>query len=68
MVVTWDLDTGQVVSNKNFDIFLKGFKKHSDWDGSTLLKQVRDQEFNPNSLDEYPANSTDYEDEKKQRL
>ena len=42
MVVTWDLDTGLVASNKNFDIFLKGFKKHSDWDGSTLLKQVRD--------------------------
>lgn len=38
IVVTWDLNTGKVIGSKEFNINLRGFKKHTDWNGSTLLK------------------------------
>ena len=67
IVVSWDLDTGKVINSKEFNINIKGFKKHSDWNGSTLLKQVRDQTFDLNNSDDYPADSTEYQEEIKAR-
>ena len=62
MTVTWDLNTGLVTDSREFRVDLQGFKKHSDWNGATLLKQVRQQSFD--AADEVAES----EDERRARL
>lgn len=38
IIVTWDMNTGIVIKSEEFSTNLKGFNKHTDWNGCTLLK------------------------------
>ena len=47
---------------------MKGFAKHTEWNGCTLLKQIRDSQSYEGSTDDYPQDRLkDYEEERKVR-
>ena len=42
ILVSWNLDNGKVIHHQKIDsLNFKDFKKFSDWNGTTLLKQMK---------------------------
>jgi hypothetical protein len=47
ILITWNLDNGSIVSNTVIkEINYDKFKKHSDWNGMTLMKLSKEAKIN----------------------
>ena len=43
ILVSWNLDTGNIISYKPVEQFnFSNYRKHTDWNGMTLLKQIKE--------------------------